>query len=68
MRGFSLDLFGRYERVRDQIYIPEGDASDEEVLLRRRALETCYRYDTSVGIRYTFGSTYSSVVNPRLGF
>jgi hypothetical protein len=66
LRGLSLDLRGHYERVRDQIYIPKGDASDEEVLLQRRALETGYRYGTSVGLRYTFGSIYNNIVNPRL--
>jgi hypothetical protein len=66
LRGLSIDVSARYERVRDQIYIPKGDASDEEVLLRRRALETGYRYSTSVGLRFTFGSIYSTVVNPRL--
>jgi hypothetical protein len=66
LRGLSVDVSGHYERVRDQIYIPKGDASDEEVLLRRRALETGYRYGTSIGLRYTFGSIYNNVVNPRL--
>lgn len=66
IRGLSLDLRGNYERVRDQIYIPKGDATDDEVLLRRRALETGYRYGTSVGLRYTFGSIYNNIVNPRL--
>lgn len=66
LRGLSLDVRGHYERVRDQIYIPKGDATDEEVLLQRRALETGYRYGTSVGLRYTFGSIYNNIVNPRL--
>jgi hypothetical protein len=44
--------------VHDQLYIPLGDADDEEVLLRRRALETNYRYRTNVGVRYTFGSVF----------
>jgi hypothetical protein len=66
VRGLSLDLFANYERVRDQIYIPAGDATDEEVLLQRRALETGYRYGTSIGLRYTFGSIYNNIVNPRL--
>jgi hypothetical protein len=65
-RGLSLDVSGDYSRVHDQLYIPKGDADDEEVLLRRRALETNYRYGTSVGIRYTFGSIYNNIVNPRL--
>ena len=67
LRGLSLDVRGHYERVRDQIYIPKGDATDEEVLLQRRALETGYRYGTSVGLRYTFGSIYNNIVNPRFG-
>ena len=66
LRGLSLDVNGNYERVRDQIYIPLGDATDEEVLLQRRALETGYRYRTSIGLRYTFGSIYNNIVNPRL--
>lgn len=45
---------------------PKGDASDEEVLLQRRALETGYRYGTSIGLRYTFGSIYNNIMNPRL--
>jgi hypothetical protein len=66
LRGLSLDLFGSYSRVRDQLYIAKGDATDDEVLLQRRALETGYRYRTSVGLRYTFGSIYNNIVNPRL--
>lgn len=65
-RGFTLDVSGNASRVHDQLYIPKGDADDEEVLLRRRALETNYRYRTSIGIRYTFGSVYNNIVNPRL--
>jgi hypothetical protein len=66
VRGLSLDVRANYSRVRDQIYIPKGDATDEEVLLQRRALQTGYRYGTSVGLRYTFGSIYNNIVNPRL--
>lgn len=65
-RGFTLDVNGEYSRVHDQLYIPAGDADDEEILLRRRALETNYRYRTSIGIRYSFGSIYNNVVNPRI--
>lgn len=65
-RGFSVDFGGEYSRVHDQLYSPAGDADDEEVLLRRRALETSYRYRTWFGLRYAFGSVYNNVVNPRL--
>ncbi|MFA9453938.1 MAG: hypothetical protein ACERK6_08490, partial [Candidatus Aminicenantaceae bacterium] len=55
----------RYERIHDQLALPIGDASIDEVLLRRRELATDYDYSLSVGFRFTFGSVYSNVVNPR---
>ncbi|MGD8534940.1 MAG: hypothetical protein PVF66_03750 [Candidatus Aminicenantes bacterium] len=66
-KGLSLDVFGRYERIHDQLSLPMGDATIDEVLLRRRELATDYDYSISLGIRYTFGSVYSNVVNPRFG-
>ena len=67
VRGLSVNLFGNLSWVRDQIHLPAGDASPEEVLLRLRQLETNYRYFPSVGLSYTFGSIYNNVVNPRFG-
>lgn len=64
-KGLSLSLRGRYERIHDQLGLPIGDASIDEVLLQRRELATNYDYDFSVGFRFTFGSVYSNVVNPR---
>ena len=65
-RGLSLDISGGYSRVHDQLYV-EGDEglSDEEILLRLRALQTSYEFDTRIGLRYTFGSIYNNIVNPR---
>jgi hypothetical protein len=64
-RGFSLSLNGNASRVRDQLYLPAGGASDEEILLRLRRLETSYRYGLSMGFSYQFGSIFNNVVNPR---
>ncbi len=66
-RGFSLNVNGSYSRVRDQLDLPRGEATDDEILLRQRQLATDYRYFTSFGITYTFGSIYSNIVNPRMG-
>ncbi len=66
-RGFSVELGGNVAFVRDQLYLPKGDASDEDVLLRRRELETNWRYFFRLGIGYTFGSKFNNVVNPRFG-
>lgn len=64
-KGFSLNIGGSASRIRDQLYLRAGGASDEEILLRRRQLATGYRYHFSAGFSYTFGSIFNNVVNTR---
>jgi len=65
----GLNVFGEVEasRVRNQLYLPRGDLSDEEILLGQRALATDYRYEVRLGLGYTFGSIFNTIVNPRFG-
>jgi hypothetical protein len=65
-KGFALNFYGRMAGIHDQIYLPKGEATDEEVLSRQRQLATSYRHSFRVGISYTFGSIFSNVVNTRL--
>lgn len=64
-RGLSLDLSGEASRIRDQINLPAGDATEEEILLEIRELQTGFEYEFSFGFSYTFGSIFNNVVNPR---
>jgi len=66
-RGLSFNVEGSLSRVRDQLFLERGGASQQEVLTRLRALQTNFRYFTFFGIRYQFGSIFNSVVNPRFG-
>ncbi|MCU0635049.1 MAG: hypothetical protein MUE41_09260 [Gemmatimonadaceae bacterium] len=66
VKGLSITVDGRYSRVRDQIYLPGERLTNEEILVRQRALATGYSYFTFVGVSYTFGSIYNTIVNPRL--
>lgn len=66
-RGLSFEIEGGYARIRDQLALPAGGASYEEILLRQRQLATGYDYSFSVGFNFSFGSTRSNVVNPRFG-
>ena len=67
-RGFSLNVFGSYAKIADQINLsPDDDATLEEILLNRRELASEYEYSVSVGISYRFGSIYNNIVNPRFG-
>jgi hypothetical protein len=53
------------EAIHDQLFLPAGDASLEDILLRRRQLATEFEINCSFGFRFTFGSIYNNVVNER---
>lgn len=63
--GLSFTAEARYSRVRDQLSLARGDAQDDEILLRLRQLATDYTYNLQVGLSYTFGSIFNTIVNPR---
>ncbi len=65
-RGLALELSASAAKVQDQLYLPRGDVSDDEVLTRQRALATAFRLRGSVGLSFTFGSIFNTIVNPRL--
>ncbi len=67
IKGLNFNVYGRYSRIRDQLSLPRGGATIEEVLLQQKQLATGYSYYISLGLSYTFGSLKSKVVNPRFG-
>ena len=66
-KGLSLNFGGGGAIVHDQLSLVKGGATQQEVLLRLKELETQFQYFTSFGLTYTFGSIYNNVVNPRFG-
>ncbi len=66
-KGFNLNLDGSGSRIHDQLNLPKGGASYEEVLLQRKQMATGYNYRFSVGFSYRFGSIFSNIINPRFG-
>jgi hypothetical protein len=66
-RGFSLNFRGSASRVRDQIYIAGAQQSERDILTQRQQLQTNFRYNMNVGVGYTFGSIYNTIVNQRFG-
>ena len=63
--GLSFYIFTFGGLSRDQLSLVRGDATPEEVLVRRRQLASGYNYYTSLGFTYRFGSQVNNVVNPR---
>lgn len=66
-QGLSIEVGGQLAFIHNQLNLPKGDADLEEILLRRRQLETNYRGGVDFGLRYRFGSIYNNVVNTRFG-
>ena len=64
-RGFFLSINGNSSLIRDQIFLPRRDATDEEILVRQRQLATDYEWRLRIGITYSFGSIFNNVVNSR---
>ena len=64
-KGLSASFFGSIGLIHDQLSIPKAGASEQEVLLRRRQLSTSYQYFGYFSLRYTFGSKFANIVNPR---
>jgi hypothetical protein len=67
VKGLELFGFGYYDIIHDQFGLALKDFTDEEKLTRQFQLGTTFSYFFHVGLRYTFGSIYNNVVNPRMG-
>ena len=65
--GLSFTMRGKVSMIHDQLSLPKEDATQEEILLHQKQLATQYKYFVATGLRYTFGSIYNNVVNPRFG-
>ncbi len=64
-RGLSVNLSAFGSKINDQLYIPLADIDPDDILDEQRALATAYRVGMSVGLSFTFGSIYNTIVNPR---
>jgi hypothetical protein len=65
IRGFSVFFSARYSLINDQIALPAGDSTEEELLLNLRQQATSYNYGGSIGFEFNFGSVYNNVINSR---
>lgn len=66
VRGLSLRISSNFQLIRDQINLPSGEASIEDLLLRQRQISTDFQNRISLGLSYTFGSIFNNIVNTRL--
>ncbi len=64
-KGLAFKLEVEAESIHDQLYLPKGDATLEEILLKQKKLATTYEVSVLFGLRYSFGSIYNNIVNRR---
>jgi len=65
-KGLSARFNMDFEFINDQLSLPRGEVSLEDLLLAQRQLATNYEFSFSVGLNYTFGSIYNNIINTRL--
>ena len=64
-KGLSIDFQGESESIHNQVYLPEGEISDEDILLNNRRLPSSFQYSGSIGLKFKFGSIFNNIVNER---
>lgn len=65
-KGLTVQLNVEFNIIRDQINLPKGEASLEDVILQQRAIAKSYDLFIGTGINYTFGSIFNNILNTRL--
>ncbi|MFC2115964.1 hypothetical protein ACFLTU_05785 [Bacteroidota bacterium] len=65
-KGLSVFMESGVHAIHDQLYLPKGGSSIEDILIQRRKQATSLEFQGQLGFRYTFGSIYNNVVNRRL--
>lgn len=63
--GLSFNIYFYGALTRDQVFLPKGGATEQEILTRRRQIASGYNIYTSFGLNYRFGSKLNNFVNPR---
>jgi hypothetical protein len=68
VKGLSFNVSGNYDITNNQINLAAGDLTLEELLLSQKQVKSGYNYFLSVGLNYSFGSMFNTIVNPRFNF
>ncbi len=65
-KGLAVRLNGELNFIRDQLYLPKGETTLEDILLQQTQVATDYEMYVGLGLSYTFGSMYNNIINTRL--
>ena len=65
-KGLAVRFSSNLELIHNQLTLPAGDASLEDLLLKQRRIATDFEIGFAIGLSYTFGSAFNNIVNTRL--
>lgn len=64
-RGLFLQFGGGINLTQGQLNIAKKGATPDQILLQQQQLASAFTYYFNFGIKFTFGSIFNSIVNPR---
>ena len=67
-KGLSVSFSASYSINNNQLNIAGGDLTLEELLLQQQQITSGYNFYMTMGLNFSFGSMYNTIVNPRFGF
>jgi hypothetical protein len=65
IKGLSLNVSGSFDFINDLVALPAGELSLEDILLQQRRQATNFQLSGAIGLAYSFGSSFTNVVNTR---
>ncbi|TDD95951.1 hypothetical protein [Flavobacterium cellulosilyticum] len=64
-KGLFFNITGNASLINNQLSLSSVSLTPEQIILKQRETLTNFSYSMQVGVRYTFGSIFNNIVNPR---
>ena len=64
-KGLFFNVTANVSLINNQLSLSSASLTPEQIILHQRETLTNYSYSMQIGIRYTFGSIFNNIVNPR---
>ena len=64
-KGLFFNVTGNVSLINNQVSLSSQSLTPEQIILQQRQTLSNYSYSLQIGIRYTFGSIFNNIVNPR---
>jgi hypothetical protein len=63
--NLTFYIYSNGSLIHDQVYLVKGQASEQDILIRRRQIASAYHLNSGAGLNFRLGSMLNNFVNPR---